>query len=229
MKHLNEFKIYESSNWWEEKLKDYELKHDYIKDILYDFFDEGEIRISADFKNRKFTMISKKTDALPSQFYISYTIIVYTSDFSNQSVENFIRNYKKLSQCLLALDSEFETKVSQNGSSIWIECLDINQPFNAKSIDYKGKKLNSIIRLQKHMADLLIEKLEKTKKIFDIRKISDYEVNISSKIDLEKSIYIIKKMFSKELEADKIEISNDYIKNKNIKWEYIKTYILDLI
>lgn len=161
MKHLNKFRIYEASNWWEEKLKDYELKNDYIKDILYDFFDEGEIRISADFKNRKFTRISKKTDALLSQFYISYTIIVYTSDFSNQSVENFIRNYKKLSQCLLALDSEFETKVSHNGSSIWIECLDINQPFNTKSIDYKSKKLNSIIILQKHMADLLIEKLVK--------------------------------------------------------------------
>jgi hypothetical protein len=30
MKYLNKFRIYEASNWWEEKLKDYELKHDYI-------------------------------------------------------------------------------------------------------------------------------------------------------------------------------------------------------
>ncbi len=80
MKKLIDYKLFEASTWWEEKIHDYDFDIDFIKDICQDLIDEGmQITIKPYFMNKKFMTISKKTDALESNFYCGYS--VYISNF----------------------------------------------------------------------------------------------------------------------------------------------------
>jgi hypothetical protein len=192
MKNLVSYKLYEASTWWEEKIADYDFDLPFVKDICQDLIDEGmSVIIKPYFMNRKFNTISKKTDALESNFYCGYSIYISNMRFPSD-VTGFIECHNLIFNTLRQLQSNFECKVVNYSGSIHVYCIDLTLPFDSKTIDFKGKKA------EKLKAELIVSNLsERQSKILKAKIVSDDTIEVTPKIDIDRVEEILHKVFQK--------------------------------
>lgn len=204
MKKLIRYAVFESSNWWEEKLSDYDFDIDFIKDICQDLIDEGiQVIIKPYFMNNKFDTISKKTDALESNFYCGYSIYINNIRYPSD-IDGFVESHNFILDVLKRLASNFKCKINSYSGSIHIYCIDLNQQFDIRSIDIKGKKGKKLKLSKMGRAELIVHSLmERQSKILDVKIISDDTIEITPKIDINRVEEILNKVFQRS----QIEIS----------------------
>lgn len=203
MRKLIDYKLFESSSWWEEKINDYDFDIDFIKDICQDLIDEGaQVIIKPYFLNNKFMRISKKTDALESKFYCGYSVYISINMMKFPSdVEGYIDHHNLIFNVLKMLGANFECNVQNYGNgSIHIHCLDLSQPFNIRSIDIKGKKGERLKLSKMGRAELIVHNLmEKQFKILTAKITSDDVIEIAPKIDIDR----VEEILNKSLQSHK--------------------------
>lgn len=194
MKKLISYKLYEASTWWEEKIVDYDFDLPFVKDICQDLIDEGmSVIIKPYFMNKKFNTISKKTDALESNFYCGYSIYISNMRFPSD-VEGYVEYHNMIFGVLKMLSANFECKVHNYSGSIQVYCLDLSQPFDIRSIDIKGKKGQRLKLSKMGRAEVIVHNLmEKQFKILTAKIITDDMIEITPKIDIDRAEEILNK------------------------------------
>ena len=194
MKKIIDYKLFEASTWWEEKIQDYDFDIDFIKDICQDLIDEGlQVIIKPYFMNKKFVTISKKTDALESNFYCGYSIYISNMRFPSD-VEGYIESHNLIFDTLKRVASNFECKVHNYSGSIHVYCIDLSQPFDIRSIDIKGKKGERLKLSKMGRAEIIVHNLmEKQFKILTAKIRSDDMIEITPKIDIDRVEEILNK------------------------------------
>lgn len=194
MKKLIDYRLFEASTWWEEKIDDYDFDIQSVKDICQDLIDDGlRVIVKPYFMNSKFMMISKKTDALESNFYCGYSIHISNMRFPSD-IEGYIDYHDKIFGVLKMLSSDFECKVYNYSGVIQIYCVDLNQPFDIRSIDIKGKKGERLKLSKMGRAELILHNLmEKQFKILTAKIKSDDIIEITPKIDINRVEEILNK------------------------------------
>lgn len=235
MKHLKQFKIFESGNWWEEKLKDYHFDKDEIRDYFNYVSDEFGISpyIEFGFWDANFQKISKKLDVVERKFYPGYYIRLQT--LNTRKVKELIDFNNYINNALQVLDRDYKCQVFTGGGYYTLICLDETQEFDSESVEFKGKKSPKIIGI-----DNYLEILNKHSKLLMAQKIEDNVGNRFGgdpgdyiliaplkKEDFEKTKNIVNKIFSKQIENDFIRISdvNSKIVNSNISrtgWRFVE-------
>ena len=190
MKKLINYRLFEASTWWEEN---YDFDIQFVKDICQDLIDEGmQVIIKPYFMNKNFMTISKKTDALESNFYCGYSIYINNMRFPSD-VKGYIDHHNLIFDTLKMLASNFECKVYNYSSSIHIHCIDLSQPF-----DIKGKKGERLKLSKMGRAEVIVHNLmERQFKILNAKIISDDTIEITPKIDIDKVEEILNKVFQK--------------------------------
>ena len=199
MKNLTKYILFESTHWYDEMIKDYDFDTEYIKEIFQDLIDEGmSVKIQPYFMNRQFTFISKKIDALESNFYCGYSINITNIKFPTD-IDGFIKTNNLIFDSLRILESNFKCKVNPyNGHNIYILCIDMSQPFDTRSIDIKGNKANKIRFIKMNTIEQILSHLEIHSKIMDTKTLSPNSIEITPKIDISKVEEILNKIFSKK-------------------------------
>ena len=191
MKKLINYRLFEASTWWEEN---YDFDIQFVKDICQDLIDEGmQVIIKPYFMNKNFMTISKKTDALESNFYCGYSIYINNMRFPSD-VKGYIDHHNLIFDTLKMLASNFECKVYNYSSSIHIHCIDLSQPFDTRSIDIKGKKGERLKLSKMGRAEIIVHNLmEKQFKILTAKIRSDDMIEITPKIDIDRVEEILNK------------------------------------
>jgi len=220
MKKLIDYRLFEASTWWEEKINDYDFDIQSVKDICQELIDDGfRVIIKPYFMNKEFMMISKKSDALESNFYCSYSINISNVRIPSD-VEGYIDYHNKIFGVLKMLSSDFECKVYYNSGVgvIQIYCIDLNQPFDIRSIDIKGKKGQRLRLSKMGRAEAILHHLmEKQFKILTAKIKSDDMIEITPKIDINRVEEILNKALQRT-HKDFLKIYQDddkiYIKLK---------------
>jgi len=194
MKNLLKYKIFESSNWWEDLINQHNFDIQFIKDIFQELIDDDiRVVINPRFMNVKFVPISKKADALESQHYCGYNIYVSDLKLPN-NVSGFIDKYNKLFEALERLSSEFECQVHNYGGGIHISCYDTSENLDTKLVDYKGKKAMKLNLSKLSRVEYITKNLDETQhKILNTRIISDDLIEITPKIDINRVEEILNK------------------------------------
>lgn len=213
MKKLIRYSVFEASTWWEEKIQDYDFEIEYVKEICQDLIDEGmQVIIKPYFMNKKFMTISKKTDALESNFYCGYSVYISNLRFPSD-VEGYIDHHNLIFDVLKRLSANFECKVHNYSGSIQIYCLDLSQPFDIRSIDIKGKKGERLKLSKMGRAEIIVHNLkERQSKILDAKIISDDTIEITPKIDINR----VEEILNKALQRSHKDSLNIYQNNDKI-------------
>lgn len=213
MKKLIRYSVFEASTWWEDKIQDYDFEIEYVKEICQDLIDEGmQVIIKPYFMNKKFMMISKKTDALESNFYCGYSVYISNLRFPSD-VKGYIDHHNLIFDTLKMLASNFECKVYNYSSSIHIHCIDLSQPFDIRSIDIKGKKGERLKLSKMGRAEIIVHNLkERQSKILDAKIISDDTIEITPKIDINR----VEEILNKALQRSHKDSLNIYQNNDKI-------------
>lgn len=213
MKKLIRYSVFEASTWWEEKIQDYDFEIEYVKEICQDLIDEGmQVIIKPYFMNKKFMTISKKTDALESNFYCGYSVYISNLRFPSD-IEGYIDHHNLIFDTLKMLASNFECEVYNYSSSIHINCIDLSQPFDIRSIDIKGKKGERLKLSKMSRAEIIVHNLkERQSKILDAKIISDDTIEITPKIDINR----VEEILNKALQRSHKDSLNIYQNNDKI-------------
>lgn len=202
-------KRFEASSWWEDKITNYTFDTEYIKDILRDLTDDDySLRLNTSFMNDKFKSLSKKIDALESQYYCAYSISLDPIKSSN-TVSQYIERKNLIVQALSILDQAFLTRVYDSGNSIYITCVDLNNPFDTKSVDFKGNKSKFLGLSKMSQAERYLEELKRHDKILDANISKEDEITIIPKINSERVFQILLKAFNRSIEGNLIKIIHD--------------------
>ena len=201
MKNLKKYSIFESIHWYDDLIKDYDFDTEYIKEIFQDIIDEGmSVNIQPYFMNRDFIFISKKIDALESNFYCGYSIDI-TNILFPTDIDGFIKTNNLIFNSLRILESNFKCKVNTYiGRDIRILCLDLSQPFDTRSIDIKGNKANKIRFIKMNRVEQILSQLEIHSKIMDTKTLSSNLIEITPKINISKVEEILNKIFYRNKE-----------------------------
>jgi hypothetical protein len=158
---------------------------------------------------KTFQRVSKKIDILEDEYFCAYSIRCYPDPNYKSSIKYIIEKNNIINNTLIMFDRLYHSKAYEYGDGILIDCVDLDMPFNRRSIDYKGNKGKVLSMSKSSLWDRIVSKLETHNKIFTVISGSGYiEIEVK-KITLDKAREILTKMFPTEIENKLIKVGTN--------------------
>jgi hypothetical protein len=161
MKNISKFKTFESNQWWAGKLSEYDIEKEELVSYFNYLDDEYDVTIQVNlfFCNDNYEILSKKTDLLDEDYYLSYHIRIDNNNINEISSPNeFIKYHQYLMNGINSISKFYKTKIVQHSnSSTIINTIDKSQPLTKNDVVFK--------KYPKSLMELIKEKIEKINKI----------------------------------------------------------------
>jgi len=159
MKYLDNFRIFES-NWWMEKLNEFDLDEDEVKDYLSyitDEFENIQLEIEKGFWNDDLKPLDKKNDLIKDKYYPGYKIRIKNDYLLNLNTNKILIYTKLLQNALDSLNNNYYCWIYKADiSDFGLVCLDKTQTIENESLE------------NRNISEIIMNKLSKISNICSI-------------------------------------------------------------